>query len=56
MQALQYLSRSVELHDSSELKADALHLKGGLLKDMGILGDAEEVGVAQRWGWPKGGG
>ena len=48
MQALQYLSHAVELHDSSELKADALHLQGGLLKDIGRLEDAEEVGVQGR--------
>lgn len=48
MQALRHLELAVELHSSAELRADALHLKGGVLKDMGGLAEAEEVRVCGR--------
>lgn len=36
-------SRAVELSDAMETRADSLHLKAGVLKDLGKLEQAEEV-------------
>lgn len=46
LQAIHFLGHAVELNDSAELVADALHLKGGALKDLGRLDEAEKVGGA----------